>query len=163
MRKSLIAVTLAAGLGAASFSQQAAADPLAGAIVGGVIGGAVGGPPGAAVGAILGTAIGAQPYYYAPYYGSYYYGRPYYGRYYAPYAPAYYAPRYYAPAYAPAYYAPPVRYYSQALERSGRSGTGTRRPMSSSVSPRRPGRPAMRGKLSFSPSVRVSRLCVGRR
>jgi hypothetical protein len=108
LKKTLSALTLAAGLAAAAYSQQAAADPVGGAIIGGAIGAAVGGPPGAAVGAILGTAIGSQPYYYRD--------RRYRG---AAYGPDYgYAPRYYEPApayygYAPSYYARPPVVYSR--------------------------------------------------
>lgn len=133
MNKPLIVVTLAAGLGMALHSTQAAAhDPVGGAILGTAIGAAAGGPVGAAIGAVLGTAIASDHHDYDRHRGyrerhwdgyrePAYYDRGRYER--APVyrEPARYYERYDGPRYyearnyrePPRYYSEPRRYYRE--------------------------------------------------
>lgn len=114
MKKTLLAVTIAAAAAAATFSTQASAnhDPVVGALVGGGIGAAVGGPPGAAIGAILGLAIGAESDHHRYGHRRYYGERPDYDHRYYDRAPRHErAPaRYYEPAYEPRVYRASPRY-----------------------------------------------------
>jgi hypothetical protein len=106
-RKPLLIATLAAAVGSAALSTDAAAgDPVLGALIGGGIGAAIGhdinrhngGVVGGVLGAIVGANIAAES---GPYYGNGYYEP----------APRYYAPPVYA---APVYYASPAYGYRAA-------------------------------------------------